>query len=69
MNRGVPLATLSVDEFRSAHAAFDETVFDVLGVERTIAAFTSYGSTNPEQVEHQLASWRERLNGTGTTST
>jgi argininosuccinate lyase len=62
MKRGVPLSKLSIDELRSAHAALDENVYDVLGVERAVAAFTSYGSTNPEQVEHQLACWRERLN-------
>ena len=67
MKRGVPLAELPLVEFRNAHAALDETVFEVLGVERAIAAFTSYGSTNPEQVEHQLAVWRERLDETLTT--
>jgi argininosuccinate lyase len=64
MKRGVPLAKLPLDEFRSAHAALDESVYDILGVERAVAAFTSYGSTHPEQVEHQLARWRERLNET-----
>jgi argininosuccinate lyase len=64
MKRGVPLAKLPLDEFRSAHAALDESVYEVLGVERAVAAFSSYGSTNPEQVEHQLANWRERLNET-----
>jgi argininosuccinate lyase len=67
MKRGVPLAKLTREEFRSAHAALDDTVYDVLGVDRAVAAFTSYGSTNPDQVEHQLASWRERLNETRTT--
>jgi argininosuccinate lyase len=61
MKRGVPLAELSLEEFQSAHAVLDQSVFEVLGVERTIEAFSSYGSTNPNQVEHQLAAWRERL--------
>jgi argininosuccinate lyase len=64
MKRGVGLADLPREEFRSAHAAFDETVYEVLGAQRAIDALTSYGSTNPEQVEHQLAVWRERLNET-----
>jgi argininosuccinate lyase len=61
MKRGVPLAGLPLEEFRAAHSALDESVFDILGVDRAIAAFTSYGSTNPEQVEHQLELWRERM--------
>jgi len=61
MKAGVPLAGLPLAEFQSAHAALDKSVYDVLGTERAVAAFTSYGSTNPEQVQHQLAAWRERL--------
>jgi argininosuccinate lyase len=63
MKQGVPLADLSLDEFRTVQAALDETVYEVLGVEQAVAAFTSYGSTNPEQVAHQLATWRKRLDG------
>jgi argininosuccinate lyase len=61
MKRGVPLAGLPIEEFQAAHPALDQSVFDVLGVERAIEAITSYGSTNPEQVAHQLELWRERL--------
>jgi argininosuccinate lyase len=61
MKRGVPLAKLPLEEFQSAHKSLDKTVYDILGVERAVEAFTSYGSTNPEQVEHQLNIWRERL--------
>jgi argininosuccinate lyase len=61
MKRGIPLAELPIEEFQTAHSALDKSVYDVLGVSRAVDSFTSYGSTNPEQVEHQLASWRERL--------
>jgi argininosuccinate lyase len=61
MKRGVPLAELPLEEFQTAHTSLDKTVYDVLGVHRAIEAFASYGSTNPEQVNHQLAAWRERL--------
>lgn len=61
MKRGVPLAGLPPEEFRAAHASLDDSIFDVLGVDRAIEAFSSYGSTNPEQVAHQLADWRDRL--------
>jgi len=61
MKRGVPLAKLSLDDFQSAHPSLNQHVYEVLGAERAVNAFTSYGSTNPEQVEHQLSMWRERL--------
>jgi argininosuccinate lyase len=61
MKRGIPLAGLPLEEFQTAHKSLDKSVFDVLGVERAIDAFSSYGSTNPEQVKHQLDIWRERL--------
>jgi argininosuccinate lyase len=62
MKRGVPLADLPLEEFRAAHDSLDAGVYDVLGAERTVHAFKTYGSTNPAQVEQQLANWRERLN-------
>jgi argininosuccinate lyase len=61
MKRGVPLSMLPADEFRSAHPLLDESVFAMLGTDRAVEAFSSYGSTNPEQVEHQLELWREKL--------
>ena len=61
MKRGVPLAELQLAEFQSAHKSLDDRVFAVLGARRAVEAITSYGSTNPEQVAHQLNLWRERL--------
>ena len=61
MKRGLPLAKLPLDDFQLAHHALDESVYELLGAQRAVEAFTSYGSTNPAQVEHQLANWRERL--------
>jgi argininosuccinate lyase len=61
MKQGVPLAELPEDVFQSAHESLDASVYEILGAERTVAAIVSYGSTNPQQVEHQLALWRERL--------
>jgi argininosuccinate lyase len=57
----VPLAELPLDELQAAHPALDPSALDVLGARQAIFAFTSYGSTNPEQVAHQLSLWRERL--------
>jgi argininosuccinate lyase len=61
MKRGIPLAGLPLEEFQAAHASLDESVYDVLGVDRAVEAFSSYGSTSPDQVAHQLQLWRERL--------
>ncbi len=61
MKQSAPLAKLPLAEFQKAHPALDESVYDTLGAERSVAAFNSYGSTGPAQVEHQLAEWREKL--------
>jgi argininosuccinate lyase len=61
MKRGASLAELPLEEFQSAHPSLDQSAFDVLGAQRAVEAFTSYGSTNPQQVAHQLAAWRDRL--------
>ena len=62
MKRGVALADLSLEEFRSAHESLDERVYEVLGVDRAVDAFKTSGSTHPDQVAHQLTKWRQRLN-------
>jgi argininosuccinate lyase len=61
MKQDVALAELPRAEFQAAHPALDEQVFEVLGAERAVNAISSYGSTNPEQVAHQLSQWRQRL--------
>ena len=61
MKQNVPLGDLPLEEFQSAHESLDEQVYEVLGVERAIAAFTSYGSTAPDQVAQQVAAWQAKL--------
>ena len=61
MKLDVPLAKLPLSDFQAAHASLDETVFEVLGVQRAIEAFVSYGSTAPGQVAQQVTMWKERL--------
>jgi len=63
MKQNVPLADLPLEEFQSAHDSLDKQVYEVLGVERAIQAFTSYGSTGPEQVAEQVAAWKSKLAG------
>jgi len=50
-----------LEEFRQAHEQLDESVYEALGVERAVAAMTSYGSTGPEQVQQQVERWKQRL--------
>lgn len=61
MKQGKPLADLPPEEFAAAHPSLDESVYDVLGCERAVAAFVSEGSTGPDKVAAQVAAWRTRL--------
>ena len=58
---GVDLPELPLDEMRAAHPGITEAVYDVLGVDNSVASRTSYGGTAPAQVRAQAARWRERL--------
>jgi argininosuccinate lyase len=59
--RGVRLADLSAEDFRRAHPDLDESVCDVLGVDKAVASFVSYGSTAPTEVARQIKNWKEKL--------
>ncbi len=59
--QGKRLADLTDDEFKTAHPELDGTVRGVLGVEKAVEAYQSYGSSNPAQVRWQLAQWKEQL--------
>ncbi|MCH8839449.1 MAG: argininosuccinate lyase [Planctomycetes bacterium] len=61
MKQNLPLAELPLEEFQAAHGSLDKQVYDVLGVERAIGAFSSYGSTAPDQVAGQVAAWKSKL--------
>ena len=59
--RGVDLADLSLEDLQGVHPEIDAGVFDVLGVDASVASRTSWGGTAPERVREQIAWWRERL--------
>jgi argininosuccinate lyase len=61
MSRGCRLADLPLDEFRTADPSLDESVFEVLGVERAVEAFTSLGSTAPAEVRKQIEAWKKKV--------
>ncbi|KAK6938065.1 Fumarate lyase, N-terminal [Dillenia turbinata] len=55
------LQDLSLDDLRSISPAFDEDVYEYLGVENAVKKFGSYGSTGSECVANQLDYWLAKL--------
>ncbi|MEQ3710895.1 MAG: argininosuccinate lyase [Tateyamaria sp.] len=58
---GCDLPDLTLEQMKTAHADITNDVFDVLGVENSVASRTSYGGTAPVQVRAQVARWKEIL--------
>ncbi|MFP6669200.1 MAG: argininosuccinate lyase [Pirellulales bacterium] len=61
MQQGVRLVDLPLDDFQDVCSELDKGVYEILGPERAIEAFQSYGSTAPDQVADQLAIWKQQL--------
>ncbi len=61
LDQNVRLSDLPLADFQAADASLDNSVYDVLGVDRAIAAFVSYGSTAPAEVAKQVARWKQKL--------
>ncbi|MCC0056835.1 MAG: argininosuccinate lyase [Rhodobiaceae bacterium] len=59
--RGCALEELTLADMQGVSSAITEDVFDVLGVERSVASRTSFGGTAPENVRAQAEQWLERL--------
>jgi argininosuccinate lyase len=55
------LSDLSLQELQAAHPDLEAGVFEVLGVEKAVLAFVSYGSTAPSEVERQLHYWKGKV--------
>ncbi len=55
------LAGLPAEVYESVRPGLSSGVYTILGVANALAAFRSAGSTAPEEVKKQLASWRQRL--------
>jgi argininosuccinate lyase len=55
------LAQLPAEVFDSVRPGLGNKVYNVLGVPNALAAFRSYGSTAPSEVDRQIHIWRERL--------
>ena len=57
----IRLIDLPLEEFQALDSSLDNTVYEVLGVENAIAAFSSYGSTAPDEVKRQIQRWKIKL--------
>ena len=60
-DKGCDLPDLSLADMQAVHAQITQDVFDVLGVNNSVASRTSYGGTAPQQVRAQIARWKEKL--------
>ncbi|MFZ5964358.1 argininosuccinate lyase [Thalassococcus sp. BH17M4-6] len=59
--KGCDLPDLSLADMQSVHAEITDAVFDVLGVQNSVASRLSYGGTAPQRVREQVARWKEIL--------
>ena len=57
----IGLADLTAEQLLEADSRLDESLKDVLGVEKAVHAYQSYGSSAPQQVRSQMTQWNERL--------
>ena len=59
--QGVALDGLSIDDLKGIDRRIDESVFDALSVDASVAARASYGGTAPARVREQVQDARKRL--------
>jgi argininosuccinate lyase len=60
-DQGCDLPELTLAQMQSVHANITDAVFDVLGVDNSVASRTSYGGTAPVNVRVQIARWKDAL--------
>jgi argininosuccinate lyase len=57
----ITLAELTDFQLKQADPALDGSLREVLGVEKAVQAYQSYGSSNPTLVKEQMKYWAEQL--------
>ncbi|WP_341368158.1 argininosuccinate lyase [Yoonia sp. BS5-3] len=60
-DKGCDLPDLTLEDMQAEHAGIRADVFDVLGVDNSVASRTSFGGTAPDQVRAQIAHWAKLL--------
>ena len=58
---GCDLHELSLDQMQSVEAQISDAVYEVLGVDNSVASRVSYGGTAPTQVSAQIERWKAAL--------
>ena len=61
MRHSQPLSEISIEQYQELDAEFDESIYEILGVENAVAAFTSDGSTAPDSVASAIEHWKSAL--------
>jgi argininosuccinate lyase len=61
LDQRVSLAELPLSDYQEAHPELDESVYEILGVDKAIDAFVSYGSTASVEVAKQVERWKTKL--------
>ncbi len=59
--RGCDLAGLPLEAMQQVHGGITAEVYEVLGVDNSVASRRSHGGTAPDQVRTQVARWKEIL--------
>jgi len=59
--KGCDLPELSLEDMQGVHNGITSAIFDVLGVDNSVASRTSYGGTSPANVREQIARWKGLL--------
>jgi len=59
--KGEDLPDLTLAEMQSVHDGITQCVFDVLGVQNSVASRVSFGGTAPAQVRLRIAEWKKVL--------
>ena len=60
-SQGEDLPDLTLAQMQSVHEGIRQDVFDVLGVENSVASRMSFGGTAPTRVREAIAQWRKVL--------
>lgn len=60
-DKGVGLEDLTLDDMQSVEAGITHAIFDVLGVDNSVASRTSFGGTSPENVANAINNARARF--------
>ena len=61
LDQGCSLAELPLCDYQAAHPDLDNNVYEILGVDKAIDAFVSYGSTASVEVAKQVGHWKTKL--------